>query len=279
MYDLFNKDTLQNLAHTYGLAPSKRYGQNYLLNSEAIEAMIMAGELSATDTVVEIGPGFGVLTTALAPLVKKVAAFEIEKKLQPYWQSLAKQFPNLEITWGNALRLFSAEAVADGGEYKVIANVPYQITSPLIQMFLESRPTPKTIVCMVQKEVAERLAAAPGQMSVLGVITQYYAVPQIVAVVRRQSFWPEPKVDSAIIKLTPRPARCKTEADREWLFRVVKAGFSSPRKLLVKNLAAFFGKEKRATIEQKLLELGFTATVRAGELGVEAWMEIMNTLR
>ncbi|MFH2018754.1 MAG: rRNA adenine dimethyltransferase family protein, partial [bacterium] len=213
---LFNPDYLYHLCQKYKLSPSKKYGQNFLIDPEPIAKMIEAAEIKKKDTVVEIGPGFGVLTFALVEKAGKVVAFEIEKKLKPYWDtachhldtachpeakttcpdSVRKDLPRLEIVWGNVLKEFSADVIvkserrlpAFGGKqsnpqqrdcrvaallamtrYKVIANLPYQITSNVIRIFLEAKNPPELMVLMVQKEVAERICAKPGQMSLLSV--------------------------------------------------------------------------------------------------------------
>src|SRR6266403_3193049 len=148
MEKLFNPDYLLSLCKKYGLTPSKQYGQNYLLDKEVIQAMVEAGGITSKDTVVEVGPGFGVLTFALTEVAKEVVSYEIEKKLEPYWDSMQQAHPNLTVNWGNALKTF----VPPAGPYKVAANLPYQITSAVIRLFLEAKHTPATIVCMVQKE-------------------------------------------------------------------------------------------------------------------------------
>src|SRR3989338_6010588 len=150
---------IQSLCQSYGLRPSKDYGQNYLVNPLPLDQMIEAGEVGENDVVVEVGPGFGVLTFSLLETAKKVVAFEIEKKLEVYWKKKIKdlKLENLEIVWGNFLRV-SEDKLAGLEKYKVIANIPYQITSPLIRYFLEEiKNPPETLVLMVQKEVGERI--------------------------------------------------------------------------------------------------------------------------
>ncbi|TAN33552.1 ribosomal RNA small subunit methyltransferase A [Patescibacteria group bacterium] len=280
---LFATSHLKYLCSKYRLTPSKRYGQNFLLREEPIEKMLAAAEISKKDTVVEIGPGFGALTFALAERAGKVIAYEIEKKLQPYWEEQVKKHKNVEIAWGNVLK--NRELGMGNKEYKVVANLPYQITSNVLRKFLsrgERDPavageadSPSVMVLMVQKEVAERICAGPGDMSLLAVSVQYYAEPEIIMKVPKTFFWPEPKVDSAVIKLSlrgmeqhrwlhsstvaagdrdygavmsagtlaPQPplgdygASDDSDDDNEqWFFKVVKAGFAQKRKLLIKNL-------------------------------------------
>jgi len=301
---LFNPDYLLSLCQKYGLRPSKKYGQNFLLSPEVIEEMIAAAEVGKKDTVVEVGPGFGVLTFALAEKAGKVLAFEIEKRLEEYWKKSAPG--NLEIIWGNVLKEFEKVVIARtrlGGDeaifligdcrvpkgarddsYKVVANLPYQITSNVIRTFLESENPPGVMVLMAQKEVAERICARPGEMSLLSVAVQYYASAEIIAQVPRHLFWPEPAVDSAVIRIIPHAsviARSpdlvgttkQSPGDRHGLrprddmfFKIVKAGFAQKRKKLSKNIpqAKSFFKE-----------LGIGEQARAQELSLEQWKELV----
>jgi len=174
----------------YGLSPSKEYGQNYLISEKPIREIVGAGELTKDDVVVEIGPGFGILTLAVSPYVKKIISFEIEKKLQSYWEEKQKEFPNIEIIWGNFVYQFPEIQQNFPKNYKVLANVPYQITSQIIRMLLEADNKPERIIIMVQKEVAQRICAKPGEMSLLAVSVQYYGVPKIVAKVTKGNFFP-----------------------------------------------------------------------------------------
>ena len=261
---------MEKLCHTYGLKPSKNYGQNFLISAEPIEIMLEAAELKSTDTVVEVGPGFGVLTLPLSLQVKKVFAFEIEKKLAPFWQKECQKQSNIEIIWGNVLHQFADLAPNLPKNYKVVANLPYQITSAVIRLFLESPNPPTQLVLMVQKEVAERICAGKGKMSILAVSVQYYAEAMIVAQVPRQLFWPAPQVDSAILLIN---VGQKTKVERlrtNDFFRVVKAGFSSPRKMLWKNLASGL-KIEGAEVKKILKEVCGSDMVRAEMLEVAEW--------
>jgi 16S rRNA (adenine1518-N6/adenine1519-N6)-dimethyltransferase len=295
---MYLPNDLQSICSRYGLIPSKRYGQNFLINQEPIEKMIEVADLSENDVVVEIGPGFGVLTFELIKRVKKVFAFEIEKKLKPYWDEMRNN--KLEIVWGNVLGMsndkcqMSNLAFRQAGQilnsdikYKIVANLPYQITSAVIRMFLEAENKPETMVLMVQKEVAERICAKPGEMSVLSVATQYYATAEIIMNVPRSYFWPEPAVDSAVIKLKVCEVHkvCKVhkvcevcKVDEERFFRIVKAGFANRRKFLIKNLEVIVGKKNRGELEKIFNKLNFASSVRAQELSVEDWKKLAEQL-
>lgn len=275
MYNLYDPVTLANLCRTYGLRPSKHYGQNYLLDSEVIEAIIDTAELSSAVTVVEVGPGFGVLTEALAARTRRLVAFEIEKKLELYWQKRQREFPSLEIVWGNILR--QSQIVEQLAPYQVVANIPYQITSPLLRFFLEHPVPPRSLTLLVQKEVAERICAEPGDLSVLGLAVRYRAEPTYIATVPRTVFWPIPAVDSAIIRIVPKPPEILLpKSEEEALFRLIKLGFSNRRKLLFKNIGSFFGKEHKVALAARFQELGLVpTTTRAQELPLETWQKLL----
>lgn len=270
---LFDHQYLKHLCQKYSLIPSKKYGQNFLLHPEVIEEMVGAAQIKKTDTVVEIGPGFGVLTLALVEKSEKVLAFEIEKKIKPYWDEEIKKHPEysgLEIVWGNILQVPTSQFPVEG--YKVVANLPYQITSQVLRTFLEMENKPDVMVLMVQKEVAERICAKAGDMSVLSVSVQYYGEPEIVAYVPRGDFWPVPAVDSAVIRIRIKQNEVRSKKEAELLFKIVKAGFSSRRKMLIKNLSAEVDKDK---IRNLFKDLGIDEKVRAQELSVEQWKKIV----
>lgn len=269
MTSLYNINYLQHLCQKYGLIPSKKYGQNFLINEEPIVAMLEAGEIKKDDVVVEVGPGFGVLTLALCEKAKKVMAFEIEKKLESYWGEQMEKNKNIEIIWGNVLyQNINLE------KYKVIANVPYQITSNIIRKFLEVENKPEIMVLMVQKEVAERICANPGDMSVLAVSVQCYAEPEIVMNVPKSYFWPVPAVDSAIIKIK----NIKSDKISEEFFKIVKAGFANRRKMLLKNLESVVGKQNKAKLKTVFNELGINEKVRAQELSIKQWQSLTHQI-
>lgn len=232
--------------------------------------MVEAAEIKPDDTVVEVGPGFGVLTLSLVEKAKRVLSFEIEKKIEEYWAEEIKKHNNLEIVWGNVLHIPSSQFPVHS--YKVVANLPYQITSQILRAFLEMENKPEVMVLMVQKEVAERICAPAGDMSVLSVSVQYYGEPEIIAYVPRSSFWPVPAVDSAVIKIRIKKSEVKSKDETDLLFKIVKAGFSSRRKMLIKNLSAVIDKDK---IRNTFKELGIDEKVRAQELSVGQWEQVV----
>lgn len=277
--ELLKPTYLRELCERYGLSPSKKYGQNYLISDRPIRAMIESGELTKDDTVVEIGPGFGVLTLALAPLVKKIFAFEIERTLSTYWEEQQKQFSNIEIVWGNVLNQvpqYETEIFNKLKNYKVLANIPYQITSKILRLLLEEiKNKPKIIILMVQKEVAERITAKAGDMSLLAVSVQYYGEAKIVTKVSKGSFWPSPKVDSAVLSIKPSRDQKQNFTDQEF-FDLVRAGFSHPRKQLWSNLTGQYPNFDFKNILQEILG---NEKVRAEELSVENWKNIIKKMK
>ncbi len=276
MNNLYNPVILKNLCKKYGLTPSKRYGQNYLINEEVVEKIIEASDLSSKDVVLEIGSGFGVLTFALAEKAKKVITFEIEKKIEQYWNNKLLETKNIEMIWGNILK-FDIEKLKIK-DYKLVANLPYQITSAVIRKFLEITNKPKTMVLMVQKEVAERICAKPGKMSLLAVSVQCYAEAKIITKVPSSYFWPEPKVDSAVIKLSVFDSSHLVAPDENF-FKIVKAGFSSKRKLLLNNLMGLLGKSQKIEILKILKQVGINDKARAQDLSVQQWHDLTRELK
>lgn len=269
---------LKYLCEKYHLTPSKQYGQNYLVSDVPINKIIEAAKLSKDDVIVEVGPGFGILTFSLAPLVKKVVAFEIEKKLMPFWEEKQKEFPNVEVVWGNALQQLKDESEKLKVKYKVLANIPYQITSNLLRVLLELENKPEMIIVMVQKEVADRICAKPGDMSLLAVSVQYYGEPKIVARVPKGNFWPVPQVDSAVLSIqTYKYTNIKTFSDEEF-FRVVKAGFTNKRKQLWHNLSNHLQLDKEV-VKNILKEVVNNEKTRAEELSIEQWIQIVDKIR
>jgi 16S rRNA (adenine1518-N6/adenine1519-N6)-dimethyltransferase len=272
---LYNESYLKNLSQKYSLVPSKKYGQNFLLQPEVIAAMVEVGEVEKDDVVVEVGPGFGVLTLALAEKAKQVIAFEIEKKLTPYWNDLQKKYKNIEIVWGNVLYEFENQAEIQTKPYSVIANLPYQITSLVMRKFLETAHKPRVLVLMVQKEVAERICAQAGDMSVLALSVQYYGRPEIVMQVPRSYFWPVPAVDSAVIKININHEQHTSAQEDERFFKIVKTGFVSRRKMLIKNIGGICARQKA----EKVFEmLGLNPKARPQELSVQQWRDLAQAI-
>jgi len=267
MVDLYNIRNLKELCDEHKLIPSKKYGQSFLITPKPIEKMLEAGAINKKDFVVEVGPGFGPLTFSLADKVKKVLSFEIEKRLVEYWGEYKPK--NVEIVFGDVLKTFDNYKLPN--KYKFIANLPYQITSKIIRNFLESDNQPEKMVLMVQREVAERICAKPGSMSILAVSVQYYGDPKLIYKVPSTNFWPEPKVNSAVILIDNIAKRNNKNFDKMF-FKVVKQGFANKRKKLINNLKSF----KNIGVIFDSLKLD--KNIRAQELSVEQWEEMVKKI-
>jgi len=253
--------------------PKKSLGQNFLRDEKVLQKIIDASGLTPTDSVLEVGPGEGVLTAQLAKYAGKVIAIELDGALLPMLTEKFQTITNIEIIHGDILDINLPRLLADRSiaAYKVIANIPYYITSPIIRLFLEQALQPQEMILMIQKEVAERIVAGPGQGSILSVSVQYYAAAEIIFEVGKQAFFPVPKVDSAVIKIIP-TKKFDKEADKVF-FRIVKAGFAAKRKTLLNNLSNSLQLDKNI-VEKKLQALGIAPTTRAQELSLEKWKEV-----
>jgi 16S rRNA (adenine1518-N6/adenine1519-N6)-dimethyltransferase len=224
----------------FNLHPRKRFGQNFLVDEHVLERIVAAAELTPADTVLEIGPGLGTLTAALAAQAGQVVAVELDRELLPVLESTVGSLPNVRILQGDILQLPLDQVLPPGNApYKVVANLPYYVTSPvLLKFLLADRPWAR-LVFMVQREVAERLAASPGSKAYgsLSVVLRFSAEPAIMARVPRTAFFPPPEVDSAVVALSPRPAPLPSGPERETFFRVVRGAFGQRRKKLSNALA------------------------------------------
>ncbi len=248
------------------MTPKKSLGQHWLHDRDVLQAMCDAGEVSKEDTVVEIGPGLGTLTELLVEQAKSVVAVEYDKELfVGLRKSMVKS--NLNIVNDDCLT-FDYSKMPQG--YKVVANIPYYLTSNLLRVLSESPNPPAVIALLIQKEVAERVAAGPGDMSILSVTTQYYYQAQLDMIVPAELFTPPPKVDSQIITLIRREEPLFPDLDVSKYFRLVKAGFAQRRKKLRSSLAAGLHIEK-AEVEQLLVKAGVDPNARPQELSLEQW--------
>ena len=260
----------------------KSLGQNFLKDEAVLDRIIKAANLSKEDVVVEIGPGRGSLTEKLAQVCGKVIAIEIDERLVEVLHTKLVDNQNIEIIAGDILKINLPELIIEHGldktGYKVVANLPYYITSPIVRLLLETKFPPTEMVVMVQKEVAERIVAKPGAMSILAVSVQYYAKAEFLFTVFKESFEPMPKVDSAIIRITQNiEHETITKEATKKFFRIVKSGFSAKRKTLINNLANGLQIEKKV-VEEKLAQLGFSLNTRAQELGVDDWRKLVELL-
>lgn len=253
--------------------PKKSLGQHWLFDAGSLQAVCDAARVSAEDTVLEIGPGLGPLTVQLTQRAKQVVAVEFDEQLA---RELPARVPaaNLQVVHSDIMQ-FDLSALPAG--YKVVANVPYYITSAIVRLLTESPTPPKSITLLVQKEVAERIAAQPGDMSILAVSAQFYAEPLLGPVVGREKFDPPPKVDSQIITLHMRPQPLFTDVPPKDFFRVVKAGFGEKRKTLRNSLSGGLNLPKQAA-EAALAEAGISPGERAEQLSLTQWHKLAKVL-
>ncbi len=244
-------------------------GQNFLIDKNILEKIVGAADIKPEDTIVEIGPGIGNLTQALASKAKKVISIEKDFVMLNILKETVGSHNNIELIQSDILKLSINNFQLSN--YKVVANVPYYITSPIIRMFLETKNQPESIVLMIQKEVAQRICQAPPHMSLLAVSVQYYATAKIMGYVSKSCFWPSPNVDSAIINIIP--SKRSREISDEAFFSIVKAGFSHPRKQLLNNLSKELGKDREA-ISAWLQKNNINPLQRAETLTVQDWFNL-----
>ncbi len=287
MLDLTDLKTIKSLLTYYNVSAQKNLGQHFLIDKDALAAIVDSAELTKTDYVVEVGPGFGVLTMPLSDKAGRVLAIETDKNVLEILKAMGSGLTNLEILPASILKIdsdylytkFREWAKAKGGKanYKMVSNLPYYITSHIIKLFLDDDRRPELISVMVQKEVAERIAAQPGKMSVLAVSVQVFGLPEIVQIVPRSAFWPQPEVDSAILRITTYKKSPYEIANRKAFFRVVKAGFGERRKQLHNSLSGGLRLED-AEVTLALEAVGIEPTRRAQDLSIEEWVALYQKL-
>ncbi len=244
---------LRRLLRAEGLRPRKSLSQHFLTDPEALDAIVAAAELRPGDRVVEIGPGLGVLTRRLLAAGATVTAVELDPKLAGWLRRELGGVPGFDLIEADALTLHPRDLGGEG-DYKVVANIPYHITSPLLHAFLGAEDPPGLIVMLVQAEVAERVAAPPGQMSYLSAFAQNVATAEVVARVGAGAFEPAPEVDSAVLRLRRREAPVVAAGEaRERFIRVVQAGFRERRKQIHNGLG------RQLPVERAALDGAFAA--------------------
>ena len=270
----------RQLLRQFGFKPKKRLGQHFLIDEAVLERILSAAELSPGDTVVEIGPGLGILTQGLAKQGARVIAVELDARLVGLLRKRLAGFPDVKIVHADILKVAPRQLLQDNlpgseimGGYKVVANLPYYITSPVLSHFLEAQPRPSKMVVMVQKEVGEAIAAAPGKMRLLSVRTQFYSKPAIVSYVPAASFYPPPKVDSVILRLDVYSRSPIEVSDVAGFFDIVMHGFSAPRKQLRNSLAHSL-EMPPSQVASLLEKAGIEAKRRAETLNLEEWREL-----
>ena len=269
----------------YGFVFQKRFGQNFLIDTRVLDRIIEASEITKDDFVLEIGPGIGTMTQYLADAAREVTAVEIDDALIPILQDTLKEWDNVSVIHGDILKT-DIRKIADeknqGRPIKVVANLPYYITTPIIMGLFEKNVPVDSITVMVQKEVADRMQVGPGtkDYGALSLAVQYYAKPEIVANVPPNCFMPRPKVGSAVIRLT-RHEQCPVEVeDEKFMFRVIRASFNQRRKTLANGLNnAPDIQVSKEDIAKALEELGVGAGIRGETLTLEQFARLSNILK
>ncbi len=275
------KTEIKYLLELYHIAPNKLRGQNFLLDEEVLDYIIKKAGVKKDDLVLELGPGLGALTQKLALHAKQVIAFEIEENFASPLDKIQKMNSNVEIIWQDILKLNINQwqeilSSKKSKHYKIVANIPYYLTGKFIQKFVSFDPVPESLTLMVQKEVAERIEAKDGKMSLLALAVKLYGQVELLRLVGRDSFWPAPKVDSAIIhifeiKKWPHPV------DEKKTWQLIKRGYAKKRKKLVNNLLSDPSIEKKELISA-LKSLGIDENVRAENLQARDWVKLAQLL-
>ena len=272
-----NKKVTRYILQRFGIHMSKRLGQNFLIDANIVQGIVDAANVQENDRVLEIGPGIGTLTQALAETGAEVTCVELDKRLPEVLAHTLDAYDNVRVIQGDILKVNIQEIMGDK-PFKVVANLPYYITTPIIMALLEKHLPITDIVVMVQKEVAERMAAQPGGKTygALSVAVQYYTVPEIALYVPPRSFMPPPEVDSVVVNCKVRQIPAVELIDEKMFFRVVKAAFGQRRKTL-NNALKSMGVDKNI-IADVLDKAGIEATRRGETLTMEEFGAIANIL-
>jgi 16S rRNA (adenine1518-N6/adenine1519-N6)-dimethyltransferase len=252
----------------HDIRPSKSLGQNFLVDGNILRIVVEQAHIRSDETVVEVGPGLGALTEQLLARARRVIAVERDRRLCGV---LRRRFPELELIEGDAVKEIGAIARQAGEDFKVVANLPYSISSPLLERLVEGEPKPWMMVLMLQREVGERLGATPRQKEygALSLFTQLPYHVTVAHIVSQRCFFPRPNVESAIVILERREPRVHLEKGAPF-HDIVRTGFSQRRKMLRKLLADY------GDVQSELLKLGAAAMARAEELGLEQWIRLAN---
>lgn len=272
----------KEIINKYSFAFQKKFGQNFLIDSNVLESIIRGAEITKDDFVLEIGPGIGTMTQYLCEVARQVVAVEIDKMLIPILEDTLSEYDNVEVINQDVLKVdikSLAEEKNNGKPIKVVANLPYYITTPIIMGLFESGVPIDSITIMVQKEVADRMQTGPGSKDygALSLAVQYYATAKVILNVSATCFMPRPNVDSAVIKLTRHKEPTVNVADEKLMFKIIRASFNQRRKTLVNGLKnspeLSFSKEQ---IVKAIEKIGKPETIRGEALTLEEFAELAN---
>ncbi|MBI4426317.1 MAG: ribosomal RNA small subunit methyltransferase A [Candidatus Kerfeldbacteria bacterium] len=269
-----NRAALKTILAQLGIRPRRSAGQHFLVDPQTVDDLVDAADVRASETVLEVGPGLGVVTEALANRGATVLAIELDRTLAAWLTRRYRGRPNITVVQGDIRRWRLPEYVQDG-RYKVVSSLPFNVTSLVLRRWLEHPPRPTVLSLLIQKEVAERVTAPPGRMSLLSVSVQYLGTPTIVRPVSQELFWPPPEVDGAVIRIEVKPL--PPEAERKKLWRLARIGYSARRKMLYRNLAAGLRIEP-AKVNDALRSAGLNEGCRAQDVRVEQWLALAKKL-
>ncbi len=264
---------IHDLLKRHGIRPHKALGQHFLTSEGVLKKIANAAELTPEDVVVEVGPGVGTLTRWLAQSAGEVVAVELDEAILPALREYLAGMENVRIVHGDILKLPAERLVSPGRGYKVVANLPYYITSAAIRHFLEDPHPPDVMVLTVQWEVARRIAASPPKMSLLAVSVQVYGEAEVLFRIPAGAFYPPPKVDSGVVRIQRRTVPLVLPDERKRFFRVVKAGFSRRRKQIHNALSGGLGLPSEQ-VKEALLRAGIQPRRRAETLSVGEWLRL-----
>lgn len=281
---LYNPSELKRVIEMHGFSFSKSLGQNFLIDEGVLRKIVTGSGVDENSGALEIGPGAGVLTRELAKVSKKVVAVEIDKSLMPLLNYTLDEFDNVTVVNDDVLRVDLRALVEEnfgGSPVHVVANLPYYITTPIIMKFLEDEVPVKSLTVMVQKEVADRMAASPGgkDYGALSAAVQFYTVPKIIAKAEPHCFMPQPKVASVVIRLEVQPEPTVDVKDKAMMFAIIKSAFGQRRKTLVNALSKSpyinIGKD---LVLKALSEMGLDANIRGEKLSLEQFARLSDLI-
>ncbi len=278
---LYSPKYVKEILNRHGFRFSKSLGQNFLTDGNIVRNICQAGEVTKEDCILEIGPGLGTLTEELALNAKKVVAVELDESLLPVLEETLKRYNNIEVVHGDILKVDVNRLIDEklgGGPIKVIANLPYYVTTPIIAKLIEEDLNIETITVMVQKEVAERIVASPGnkQYGSLSVFINFYTSPEIVMEVPRTVFMPQPNVNSAVVKLKLKKEL--PEVDKKLFFKVVRSAFGKRRKTILNSLSSGELDLEKEDIKKVLERANISSKKRAEDLKIEDFVKISKIL-
>ncbi|HCU57276.1 MAG TPA: ribosomal RNA small subunit methyltransferase A [Anaerolineaceae bacterium] len=266
-----------DLLRHYGIRPRKSLGQNFLADHNALLKIVRDAEIGPDDEVLEIGAGLGSLTRLLAVSARSVTAIEIDRELFPVLEAVTEPFENVRLVEGDVLKIPMETLFAADG-YKVVANIPYYITSAVIRHFLEAPVRPERVVLTMQREVAERILSQDEKMSLLSLSVQIYGQARIASQIPAACFIPEPKVDSSVlvVDIYPEPKLSREEVDL--LFRLAHAAFNQKRKMLRNSLQAVLGGDSDV-VSEKLMRVEIDPQRRPENLALDDWIKLVDTCK